>query len=83
MSRETPAGFLEKRLSYHLTLIESLLNGRTSIRLEDYAIQAGENLWSLARKRNFPVNLLLYFNDLDKLERLYPGDVIKLPVIYN
>ena len=83
LSRETPAGFLEKRLSYHLTLIESLLNGRTSIRLEDYAIQAGENLWSLARKRNFPVNLLLYFNDLDKLERLYPGDVIKLPVIYN
>lgn len=83
LSRETPAGFLEKRLSYHLGLIESLLNGRTSIRLEDYAIQAGDNLWSLARKRNFPVNLLLYFNDLDKLERLYPGDVIKLPVIYN
>jgi hypothetical protein len=83
-SRVTPAEFSEKRLSYHLNLIMEQLKGNNRIKLMDYTVNSGENLWTLAHKRyNFPVNLLLYFNDFDKLERLYPGDVIKLPVIYN
>lgn len=83
-SHVTPAEFLEKRMGYHLNLISKQLKGHNKIRLIDHTINSGENLWSLAHKRyNFPVNLLLYFNDFDKLGRLYPGDVIKLPVIYN
>jgi len=83
-SRVTPAQFLEKRLRYHLSLIAPYTKEGVQIKLEDYTIRPGENLWSLAHKRyKFPVNLLLYFNDFDKLERLYPGDVIKLPVLYH
>jgi LysM repeat protein len=83
-SRVTPAEFAKKRLSYHLNLILEQLKGSNRVRVMDYTVNSGENLWTLAHKRyNFPVNLLLYFNDFDKLERLYPGDVIKLPVIYN
>lgn len=83
-SRVTPAQFLEKRLRHHLALISHYTREGGQIKLEDYTIRAGENLWSLAHKRyKFPVNLLLYFNDFDKLERLYPGDVIKLPILYH
>lgn len=83
-TRVTPAQFLEKRLRYHLSLIALYTKEGGQIKLEDYAIRSGENLWSLAHKRyKFPVNLLLYFNDFDKLERLYPGDVIKLPILYH
>lgn len=83
-SRVAPAQFLEKRLRYHLSLISLYTRDGGQIKLEDYTIRSGENLWSLAHKRyKFPVNLLLYFNDFDKLERLYPGDVIKLPILYH
>ncbi len=80
----TPAQFLEKRLSYHVELINKLLKGNSRIELVDHIINSGENIWNLAHKKyKFPVNLLLYFNDLNKLEQLYPGDVIKLPVVYH
>ena len=80
----TPAQFLEKRLSYHVELINKLLTGNSRIELIDHTINSGENIWNLAHKKyKFPVNLLLYFNDLNKLEQLYPGDIIKLPVIYH
>ncbi len=83
-SRVAPMTFLEKRLAFHIKSIQRMLKGKSMLRLENYTIKSGENLWDLAHKRyKFPVNLLLYFNDLDKLGRLYPGDVIKVPVIYN
>lgn len=83
-SRVAPMDFLEKRLAFHVKSIQRMLKGKSMLRLENYTIKSGENLWDLAHKRyKFPVNLLLYFNDLDKLGRLYPGDVIKVPVIYN
>ncbi|GEM_PF-895292 len=83
-SHVTPARFFEQRLQYHLSLLEKYLQGSSGVRLITHRVQKGENLWNLAhRKYKFPVNLLLYFNDFDKLERLFPGDVINLPVKYN
>ena len=74
--------FSTKRLKYHMNLIQKMLDGKLELRLVDYKVNPGENLWNISRKRNnFPVNLLLYFNDLNKLGQLYPGDIIKLPMI--
>lgn len=74
--------FSNKRLKYHMNLIQKMLDGKLELKLVDYKVNPGENLWNISRKRNnFPVNLLLYFNDLNKLEQLYPGDIIKLPMI--
>lgn len=82
-SYRTPVEFLEKRFQYHTGLIQDLLKGATRMELVDHTVQPGDNLWQLAHKKyNFPVNLLLYFNDLNKLENLYPGDKIKLPIVY-
>jgi membrane-bound lytic murein transglycosylase D len=81
-SRVSPEQFATLRLAYHLDLIREMLNGKSELQLVEYKVNPGENLWNISRRRfDFPVNLLLYFNDLNKLERLYPGDVINLPVI--
>ena len=83
-SRVTPSEFFEKRLQYHLSLLGNYLQGSSGIRLIQHRVKTGDNLWKLAhRTYKFPVNLLLYFNDFDKLERLYPGDVVYLPIKYN
>lgn len=74
--------FLMRRVGYHVNLIEEMLEGKSEVRLVEHTVNPGENLWSISRKRyNFPANLLLYFNDVNKLEQLYPGDTIKLPMI--
>jgi membrane-bound lytic murein transglycosylase D len=81
-SHISPEQLTAQRLAYHLDLIRGMLNGKTELQLVEYKVNPGENLWNISRRRfDFPVNLLLYFNDLNKLERLYPGDIIKLPVI--
>lgn len=78
----SPDEFTELRLKYHMNLINKMLKGKHELKLVDYTVNPGESLWKISRDRNnFPVNLLLYFNDLNKLEQLYPGDIIKLPII--
>ena len=78
----TPETFVRRRLRYHAGLVERVVTAGGSIELVDHVIQRGDNLWNLARRRlGFPANFLVYFNDLTTLERLYPGDVIKLPII--
>jgi len=74
--------FLAKRLDFHVRQVVQLLRGKSEIRFMDYEISPGENVWYLAHKKyKFPVNLLLYFNDLNKLGELYPGDKIKVPIL--
>jgi hypothetical protein len=74
--------FHAKRLDFHVRQVVQLLRGRNEIRFVDYEINPGENVWYLAHKKyKFPVNLLLYFNDLNKLDELYPGDKIKVPIL--
>jgi len=81
-SHISPEQLTAQRLAYHLDLIRGMLNGKSELQLVEYKVNPGENLWNISRRRyDFPVNLLLYFNDLNKLERLHPGDIIKLPVI--
>ncbi|RMF55853.1 MAG: LysM domain-containing protein [Calditrichaeota bacterium] len=81
-SRVSREVFLQKRLLFHLEILQHYLQHRHNVQIVQHRVKPGENLWYLAHRRyNFPVNLLLYFNDFDKLERLYPGDVINLPQI--
>ncbi|MEL6821673.1 MAG: transglycosylase SLT domain-containing protein, partial [Calditrichota bacterium] len=83
-SNQTPEEFHRKRVAFHAEKIRQMLGKETQIRLVNHTVRSGENVWTIARKgNNFPVNLLLYFNDLNKLGKLYPGDIVKLPVTYN
>jgi membrane-bound lytic murein transglycosylase D len=74
--------FLETRLNYHLKILKQYFPEGQKAEFRQYVVQSGDNLWKIARKNyRFPVNLLLYFNELDKLEKLIPGDRIVIPVI--
>lgn len=78
----SPEQFCARRLNYHMGLVTNELNGKSELKLVNHTVNPGESLWNISRSRNkIPVNLLHYFNDLNKLEQLYPGDIIKLPVI--
>jgi len=83
-SNQTAEEFHRKRVAFHAEKIRQMLGNETQIRLVNHTVRSGENVWTIAQKgNNFPVNLLLYFNDLNKLGKLYPGDIVKLPVTYN
>lgn len=78
----SPEQFCARRLNYHMGLVIRELNGKSELKLVNHTVNPGETLWNISRSRNkIPANLLHYFNDLNKLEQLYPGDIIKLPVI--
>ncbi len=78
-SQVTEERFLTRRVAFHARLLKQYLPPGGRYRLVEHPIRPGETLWSLAHKKyKFPVNLLLYFNDLNKLRRLYPGERIKV-----
>ncbi|MGH1366786.1 MAG: transglycosylase SLT domain-containing protein [Calditrichia bacterium] len=83
-SNQTVEAFHRKRADFHNERIRRMLGDVAQVQIIDHTVRSGENIWTIARKRNkFPVNLLLYFNDLNKLAKLFPGDIVKLPVSYN
>jgi LysM repeat protein len=76
--------FLQKRLNYHLDILNKYIPPGHKMEFREYVVQSGDNLWQIARKNyRFPVNLLLYFNEIDKLERIIPGDRIVIPEIFQ
>ena len=76
--------FLQKRLNYHLDILNKYIPAGHKMEFREYVVQSGDNLWQIARKNyRFPVNLLLYFNEIDKLERIIPGDRIVIPEIFQ
>ena len=80
----TREDFTQKRINFHLKILKQYFPVGQKIDFRQYMVQTGDNLWRIARKNyRIPVNLLLYFNELDKLERLIPGDLIVIPVIFQ
>ncbi|MCB0274801.1 MAG: transglycosylase SLT domain-containing protein [Calditrichaeota bacterium] len=74
--------FLRRRLRFHAGLLDHYFPNQDSIELTDYRVRSGDNLWRIANQSSaIPLNLLLYFNEWDKLMRLQPGDLVKLPVL--
>ncbi|RMG66145.1 MAG: LysM peptidoglycan-binding domain-containing protein [Calditrichaeota bacterium] len=83
-SRVSPQEFLRRRLQFHLQLLSSVLDFHRPIYLTTHVVQPGESLWSIAEQiHKIPVNILLYFNPVDKLNQLRPGDVIQLPAMLD
>jgi len=83
-SRVTPEKFLNRRMRYHKELISQYVRQVSRLHLIEYTVQPGETLWQLAhQKYKFPLNILFYFNNFDKLEKLIPGETIYLPLVFK
>lgn len=73
--------FQQKRLNYHIQLIMSLLDQKELVNLIDYEIREGESVWELAKYRyQVPLEVVQYFNLQTDINRLYPGDIVRIPI---
>ncbi|MFZ0392142.1 MAG: transglycosylase SLT domain-containing protein [Calditrichia bacterium] len=81
-SHTTPAEFTRKRVQYHLETLHAWLQKKPDVQLVDYKVNSGESLWDIATNRyGVPVFMVQYVNSGADVNRLYPGDIVKIPVV--
>jgi membrane-bound lytic murein transglycosylase D len=74
--------FVAKRYDYHLQVLNGFLAQKEFVNCVEYKIAAGESVWDIAYNRyNLPLELIQYFNIHSDFNKLYPGDVLKIPVL--
>ncbi len=80
-SRVTVEDFMQKRLNYHLDILNGFLEEKELVNFVEYRIHPGESVWELARSRyQVPMELIQYFNIDSDMNRMYPGDILRIPV---
>ncbi|MEJ2050141.1 MAG: transglycosylase SLT domain-containing protein [Calditrichota bacterium] len=74
--------FVNKRYNYHLQVLNGFLAQKEFVNCVEYKIAAGESVWDIAYNRyNLPLELIQYFNIHSDFNKLYPGDILKIPVL--
>ncbi len=73
--------FYQKRLNFHLHILNGFFEEKVFVNCQEVRINAGESLWNIARNQyGVPMEIVQYFNmDID-FNRLYPGDILRIPV---
>ncbi len=83
-SRISKEEFSRKRYNYHADILKSFLAKKEFVNLVEYQVNQGESVWELARSRyQVPVEIIQYFNINMDINRLYPGDVLRIPTFQN
>ncbi|SJZ83657.1 LysM peptidoglycan-binding domain-containing protein [Selenihalanaerobacter shriftii] len=50
-------------------------------RIKEHEVKKGETLWDIARKHDIDIDTLIGANDINNMNRIRPGDLLKiLPV---
>jgi len=81
-SRVTVETFEQRRFIYHHSAIKEFYREKQIVRLVEYKISAGESIWDLAVSRyNISPQIIQYFNMHCNLNRLYPGDIVRIPIV--
>ncbi len=80
--RVSPEEFQKRRFSYHLGKIKPYLKQKQFVHFINYKVNSGESVWELAQYRyRVPVEMIQYLNASEDINNLYPGDVIRIPVL--
>ncbi|MBN2367221.1 MAG: LysM peptidoglycan-binding domain-containing protein, partial [Calditrichaeota bacterium] len=83
-SRVSPEEFSRKRHEYHLEILKSFMREKEFVNLAEYQINRGESVWELAKNRyQIPLEIIQYFNIRMDINRLYPGDVLRIPTFQS
>jgi membrane-bound lytic murein transglycosylase D len=81
-SRISKEDFLNYRIQYHQNALSGFLNEKKFVSFVEYQIRSGESIWDIARTRyEVPLELIQYFNIKDDINKLYPGDIIRIPIL--
>lgn len=54
-------------------------SSKVSISANEYIVEEGDNPYDIARKFNVNLNELMEINGLDRGDKIYPGNIIKIP----
>jgi len=82
LSKVGSAEFERKRLEYHMQLFEDFFDAFTVRAEKKVTIKKGQSLWHLCvTKNDAPIWLVRMYNSNVVLDRLKPGDVIKMPIV--
>lgn len=74
--------FFKKRYKYHLEVLSGFLKQKEFVNFIEYKITSGESVWEIANYRfKIPLELIQYFNIHSDINKLYPGDVLKIPIL--
>ena len=76
--------FLVKRYKYHLEVLNGFLQQKEFVNCVEYKVAAGESVWEIANNRyKLPLELIQYFNIDSDFNKLFPGDVLRIPVLMS
>ncbi|GAB4378933.1 MAG: hypothetical protein Kow0042_27860 [Calditrichia bacterium] len=80
-SRVSAEAFEEKRFRYHQQLLEAMFNNQKLLRVVEHKIDSGESVWHIAQNvYGITLDLIQYFNFEHNINKLYPGDVLRIPL---
>jgi membrane-bound lytic murein transglycosylase D len=83
-SRVSKEDFNRKRYNFHADILKSFLDKKEFVNLVEYQVSRGESVWELARYRyQVPLEIIQYFNINVDINRLYPGDILRIPTFQN
>lgn len=79
--RVSPEKFSSRRLNYHLSTLNQLFAAKSKYVLVEHQVRPGESVWQIQQNRSrVPVELIQYFNFDVNLNKLHPGDKLRIPV---
>jgi membrane-bound lytic murein transglycosylase D len=82
--RVSKGDFLVKRYKYHLEVLNGFLQQKEFVNCVEYKVAAGESVWEIANNRyKLPLELIQYFNIDSDINKLFPGDVLRIPVLMS
>ncbi len=78
------AAFVEQRVAFHWQQLPAVIRRAHWLGVRTYTVRQGETLSRIAAHNSeITVNILLYFNEFHKLERIYPGEEIAVIYVIN
>ena len=83
-SRVSKQNFMAYRTAYHQMVLRNFLNERKFISFTEYQVKSGESVWDIAKSHyEVPMELIQYFNLKEDINKLYPGDIIRIPLFQS
>ncbi|MDQ2068727.1 LysM peptidoglycan-binding domain-containing protein [Natronospira bacteriovora] len=80
-ARVSPGEYEQRRVAFHERVQEAFFRANRIVGSEDYTVTRGDSLWRLTRRSGVPEWLILQYNPDVDMERLRPGQVIRLPEV--
>jgi len=80
--QENQQKFEEERKKYHRKMEEEFFKIHRIENLMEHTVQKGENIWGICYQvYGVPLWLISKYNDLEKLIKIKPGDIVIIPIL--